>query len=1613
MRAIITRLSPRVYEEEGYEDSGYDHGGYKKHGESEVDTNNHSFNDDYVPKQLKESSVDDTLKDHESHLEAIQENDPSGESSSNKSVQNNENPNVKVSWKQEKTTSNERSMAFLDDRGKGGILTQKHPTKTEGVIGKYLNTEKKYNPVITESNRDPGTITGHNRPVSFQRFASFQNANPYSNDYTDLSSKYDWTTSKPNTVKFNYYQKNWNGNKNPFPTDIGRQIGNDGITSDAGSSQTSIPLTRLVDKRMRSSPSSSNSKINNTPLNPHLRNTKPPQKYQSDTKNEPISQNYNTYISGRNVHYRNLHKPDLNDGQSIGEFSKGISDYPSNKNKHSSRFTNLRPSENEKYSEESISVYSLDTQPSSKERRSRDLTAFGVDGREFISQSDFTHPTQALRAIEEQLSSISTRRSGGTPTTRPISKSGEEPSGRKYKEIVRDSSQSQEEVTTSRGERLLRVKLKKDDLNSRHPFLPIDGDRDVQIDYVQTRTRVQPDTDLTERRHHYNRDDVDIPPVTEQPVITTTPKHTTVTSPTTTEYTPEDPAQTLGRLRSNVFLSSVFSSQENKEEESYQADKQSTTTPKITTYRAKTTTEEEGLVKETPEETFERLKSNPFLTAIFLNKNDSAETDERKPLKRRGRTRPIVVLPDDSDIATDSSVKHVEQLTLAHYSGPSNGLLYKQVPTTTQHRISNLAKHLNREGVEPMHIVIRRSVDSQYEQQGDIGTTTEMSVDLEKYPFYYSPTSVNLPKYSPLRYATNPKDIPIKRNNRMNFYESRDKAVKCDEPSPPKNIIPKRHKDGEWNKKPEVVGQRLGKLGDQIDCLKMKYFGIDPLDSPFFKEKEIEAVNTAKHPTNEDRYGLYFDVVQNIKSNFQSESRIQSDSNVNANLFPTPKINDRLKTASYFQHVPGKKGSDLDINKYNSSYQNKDPVVFEESRIILKPLIKRENRKEMSSNSQNKSNPFTPISEKSNISYSTSTSDSTTIYGDQIRTKHDLTQLHSPKNVFISLRSKGTSNHPRIGVIKRASSPYNLNIKVVPMSTVGYLKSHPPLHISLKHALNFNNNSNSSGELINKLESISSQVSKVTKRKKFPEGRIKHDLTGTFVSIKSDISDSKSEPYSDKPSIKEVNIEPLPNNESSRKPKYRVKRNHENDKYINSKESLELKNLLFQKYSEILAKEHSEASAKGNSGERNTSEKALARKNISTTTSRNIGGFFNRGNHPYSSRYSAVQESPDTSSDVKDAKVNKFSVKNPIRNEKLRFPKLNMNTRTVSDSSRTKISSSPDPITLRMSTTTTSTTTEEPPTTTTRMYKPRVIYKKEYGKPLDKVVNIFAVLNRQPPSSMEKEITTSTEYIDDIRSSTPETTSKPIKRLKPKRLQQFERRRFTKEEVVRETYTPVSEITERSDKIDAIYDHPDLRGPVSRISRGTPDEYDEMLVYIVNPRTGIGEWKMLPVATKTISRMDDDIRDYLQNHGNILRQSKTRKQTSKDNVEHVKHSRLKPVEDKYGEMAYKPNTGNAPDGNSGTESDPKISRSKSRRKHTSRTHKNKMYLNSSELRTMPPPASEAALEYATPEYETPEYATSEHVNPTEILPTSTFSYTTFRPKIIRDPQKRRYFYAKI
>ncbi|KPI98089.1 hypothetical protein RR46_11210 [Papilio xuthus] len=117
-----------------------------------------------------------------------------------------------------------------------------------------------------------------------------------------------------------------------------------------------------------------------------------------------------------------------------------------------------------------------------------------------------------------------------------------------------------------------------------------------------------------------------------------------------------------------------------------------------------------------------------------------------------------------------------------------------------------------------------------------------------KYPYYHQNLEV-INKDSPLRYAENFKNIPKKTKGGTEFYDSR-KQYECPEVDDNVDPVPEKLKKGghpddnneddddqsfnESDKKPRLKG-----LGDKIDCFKVKYFGENPLDSPFFEEELI------------------------------------------------------------------------------------------------------------------------------------------------------------------------------------------------------------------------------------------------------------------------------------------------------------------------------------------------------------------------------------------------------------------------------------------------------------------------------------------------------------------------------------------------------------------------------------------------------------------------------------------------------------------------------------------------------------------------------------------------------------------------------------------------------
>ncbi|XP_049839136.1 uncharacterized protein LOC126284332 [Schistocerca gregaria] len=141
-----------------------------------------------------------------------------------------------------------------------------------------------------------------------------------------------------------------------------------------------------------------------------------------------------------------------------------------------------------------------------------------------------------------------------------------------------------------------------------------------------------------------------------------------------------------------------------------------------------------------------------------------------------------------------------------------------------------------------------------------------------KYPFYYGVPSGTLSAYSPIRYALNPHAVPQKTAGGMEFYDSREALVQCPEVSPNlKNVVPKRRRPGEWNKRPVPKSlPRLRGLGDKIECLKVKYWGAEPLDSPFFKEGDIEKQEEASSQVESIRddgsMGFYGEILGNIRN---------------------------------------------------------------------------------------------------------------------------------------------------------------------------------------------------------------------------------------------------------------------------------------------------------------------------------------------------------------------------------------------------------------------------------------------------------------------------------------------------------------------------------------------------------------------------------------------------------------------------------------------------------------------------------------------------------------------------------------------------------------------------
>ncbi|CAF4754064.1 unnamed protein product [Pieris macdunnoughi] len=233
-----------------------------------------------------------------------------------------------------------------------------------------------------------------------------------------------------------------------------------------------------------------------------------------------------------------------------------------------------------------------------------------------------------------------------------------------------------------------------------------------------------------------------------------------------------------------------------------------------------------------------------------------------------------------------------------------------------------------------------------------------IEISMNKYPYYFNSLKA-LDKNSPLRYSENLNLIPNKTKDNSAFYNSRLNLI-CPEVEKEVNPVPDKFDNdevsqdsqgenynndekGEEEFKKFKDKQRLEGLGDKIDCFKKKYFGPEPLDSPFFTEsliknpQPLELINSSifsadkleKHLINQQKNkekafsnGLY-----GSNNTFEDFTKNQSNSFNKKNITIITKL--RKKRGVTFMYEPYKVIKDsqaIDSKKFPTS-SNISPVI--------------------------------------------------------------------------------------------------------------------------------------------------------------------------------------------------------------------------------------------------------------------------------------------------------------------------------------------------------------------------------------------------------------------------------------------------------------------------------------------------------------------------------------------------------------------------------------------------------------------------------------------------------------------------------------------------------------
>ncbi|KAF6205789.1 hypothetical protein GE061_019963 [Apolygus lucorum] len=800
---------------------------------------------------------------------------------------------------------------------------------------------------------------------------------------------------------------------------------------------------------------------------------------------------------------------------------------------------------------------------------------------------------------------------------------------------------------------------------------------------------------------------------------------------------------------------------------------------------------------------------SPHTRHPSLPRDSSEDASQDIPYAAAQSLNPVLLGPPYVSHRPHDPVKYIESLTVAHFANGAN--VPKSPPSVQNERLKELARQLN---LHSENISRRKRLGSGRNKR----STGEIQYDHEKYPFYDSYKGIS--RDSAMRYASNPDDIPKKSPGGMEFYESKDSLVKCDEPGEPDDVVPERDEDGEWNDKPQPENlPRMKGLGESIDCLKLRYFGKDPLDNPFFKEGPI------------DQPQMY-EVDKSIKNQVSALDRKVRDVEGNKRVMIIPSREENSSHAVY-----------------NNNYTNSDNI-REEERFNGHSSFPYKNHKpesaEVSASVHN-------LRAHSPYKYYSEHDDS---YFPNYEPQYDSETEDSKKHKYYHHNYK----HKYVHKTKKRTRPpyqgyYPRPLPVSIYSVIAASKTYPVVRRPLIYS--------SGSHVIPVYQQVDGQIND----NYVSDSKTSYQTTPTrwYIVRPGEYTENKDIANDSKTSSSSIwnYINPLRwwfpayFDERRGEPKHRRRRSSIQqqeqelfNRILARTNNATLQSRIFDSY-KTATPDMMRNQQESTTGQPISINEFKARMNatserLSKTQSklnRLTGGFISRNSVTTSTpSYTNTISSPSYGEESYGVVIPSTSPMTPSSAEfntvsttskpKVLFPRTRTPARRRPQPTKSNVNSaSRNSLTSTTRTTTTTTT----PSTTTRMYKPKRVVKKKF----DKQVEAFPVLRRS-----NKPATTASPF-DSVESSVVESGSME----EPRRMQQVEHRRVTKEEVYKTSFIPEEEARTNRNVDESVENYSMSSSESSPVTGPTMDPDNHTLTYMVNPVTGVGSWGEQPRRT--------------------------------------------------------------------------------------------------------------------------------------------------------------------